>query len=231
MRPLIKKSLILLIWLACLLAQGTGVFAAGTRSVTPEQWDKLTSDKAFGYKNEIENIPPPQNVDPNIFEKLFRAFFGFFGSGIGTFIIWALLACVVVYVIYRLFFSSDSFLFRKNNKIMKSGGTPKTDDEDLATADWETLLQNAASKNDQRLAIRYSYMWLLQLLQRRGLIQYRIDKTNYEYYTELNETQYKQAFKQLSRQYEYAWYGRFAVPSEKYNEHISLFNQMKKQLS
>ena len=112
--------------------------------------------------------------------------------------------------------------------------TPNTtgdeDEHDLATTDWEALLHNAVHNNDYRLAIRYSYMWMLQLMQQQGLIQYRNDKTNYEYYTELAETAYKQPFKKLSRDYEYAWYGRFELSHASYSEYKDLFDDIRKQM-
>ncbi len=83
--------------------------------------------------------------------------------------------------------------------------------------------------NEARLAIRYSYMLLLQLLQQKGQIQYRPDKTNYEYYHELNET-YKKDFRILTRQYEYAWYGNFEVAEDSYRRYMDTFNHLKKTL-
>jgi hypothetical protein len=228
MRLFCKKNYVLLL---CLLLQNFAVLAFAARAMTQQQWDKLTSDKAFGYKNEVENIQPPQTFAPNGFEKALRAFFGFFGSGIGNILIWLILASVVIYVVYRLFFSSDSFLFGKSSKLMKGPGAAEDDAEDIAATNWDALLQAALAKNDLRLAVRYSYMWLLQLLQQRELIQYRIDKTNYEYADELHETSYKQAFRQLSRQYEYAWYGGINISGEKYAEYTTLFDQTRKQLA
>ena len=68
------------------------------------------------------------------------------------------------------------------------------------------------------------------LLQKKELINYKNDKTNFDYYTELNASEFRQPFKTLSRQYEYAWYGN-AVPSDAaYSEYLSLFNNVKKQL-
>ena len=113
--------------------------------------------------------------------------------------------------------------------MMNEAGSPQ-EEEDITTINWERLLQQARDNNDTRLAIRYTYMWLLQLLQERQLILYRNDKTNYEYYTELNDTSYKQPFKQLSRQYEYAWYGRYAISAAGYDDFAALFNNLRNQL-
>ena len=104
------------------------------------------------------------------------------------------------------------------------------EEEDITNTNWEALLQKASANNDLRLAVRYSYMWLLQLLQEHELIKYRGDKTNYEYYSELAGTNYKQSFKQLSRQYEYTWYGNFLPSDTAYQQYLSLFGNLKTQL-
>ena len=47
---------------------------------------------------------------------------------------------------------------------------------------------------------------------------------------ELGDTVYKQPFKQLSRRYEYAWYGKYECTMAMYDEYIGLFNNVKHQL-
>lgn len=206
-------------------------FAAATDpKPTPAQWQQLKSDKAFTYKNDREKIDKPKEYKPGALQKFFKAFFEFIGSNTGNTLIWMLVIAGAGFLIYKVFFSKGSFLFTKNKKL-GAGEDTGGKEEDIAGTNWEVLLQQATTNNDLRLAVRYSYMWLLQMLQQRELIQYRNDKTNFEYYAELSETQYKQHFKQLSRQYEYAWYGRFTLSPAVYNDYISLFMNVKKQLN
>jgi hypothetical protein len=199
-------------------------------NITPAQWEQLKGDKAFSYKNDKEKTISPMDYKESSLQKFFRSFFEFFGSSFGNTLAWIIVISVAIYVIYKLSLGKDSFLFGRDKKQIGKDGPAEQDAEDIATTNWEALLQQATSNNDMRLAIRYSYMWLLQLLQQQQLIQYRNDKTNYEYYSELKETRYKQAFKQLSRQYEYAWYGKFSVPSAAFNDYLALFNNLKKDL-
>ena len=226
MTQLIRK--IILFILVCLLHQIPAV-AKSDRNISTAQWQQLTNDKAFGYANEIEQVKQPEQYKPGMFEKIIQALAGFFSSGAGTVLFWILVIAVIVYVLVKLVLNKDSFLFSKSKKKM-SPGVPAQEEEDIAATNWEALLQQATDNNDLRMAVRYSYMWLLQILQHRELIKYRIDKTNYEYASELNETEYKQPFKQLSRVYEYAWYGQFAPSETAYAAYADLFNNLKKQL-
>jgi hypothetical protein len=223
-----KRSILLLFILLCLL-QPVVVNATSDRTITPAQWQQLTNDKAFGYVNDVEHIQPPQQLEPGIFQKLVMSLVSFFTGSGGAILFWMLVIGVVIYILAKVVLNKDSFLFSRGKKKM-SPDEALQEDEDIATTNWEALRQQAMNNNDLRMAVRYSYMWLLQMLQQRELIQYRIDKTNYEYASELNDTDYKQPFKQLSRQYEYAWYGQFAPSEVAYKAYTDLFDNVKKQL-
>lgn len=224
-----KKIYLLLLCL--LLISLRQAAAQPVQQITPAQWHKLKDDKAFSYKNDKELVTQTKNYKhSNFFQKAVMAFINFLVGPAGTFLMWLLVIGIVVYIIYRLAYVNGSFLFGKNKKLMIDTGQGQ-EEEDMATTNWETLLQQAMNNNDTRLAVRYRYMWLLQILQQAGLIQYRNDKTNYDYYTELNDTDYKQPFKQLSRLYEYAWYGNFALSATAYNDYLAHFDHLKNQLA
>lgn len=230
MHRLVKRSFIVLTCLMCLALQLCCTYAHAAQQMTTEQWKQLTNDKDFDYVDQIEKVKEQQEYKPSTFEKGFSAFIRFWKSDAGIVIMWILVGLLASWLIYKIFIQKDSFLFGRNNKVMAEDTSAGDDEKDLASTDWETLLQRAADNKDFRLAIRYSYMWMLQLLQQRSLIQYRIDKTNYEYYTELAETNFKQPFRQLSRQYEYVWYGRFDLSHATYAEYKQLFDNVKRQM-
>ena len=228
MRMSLKKLILPLFYLLLLACPYGGFMACAAEAITPGQWQQLTNDKAFTYKNDKEIVKPPEPPHDNLLLRFVQMIYEFFAAA--HVLIWIIVIAALVFVIYKIFASSGSFMFGKNKKIMQDGGSAQAEEEDIASTNWEALLQQALSANDLRLAVRYRYMWLLQLLQQRELIKYRNDKTNYEYYSELSDTSYKQPFKQLSRQYEYVWYGHFVLPAEAYGEYSALFNNLKKQL-
>lgn len=197
------------------------------RELSPAAWQQLTSDKDFNYKDQKEQEIKKQSDNSSLANAL-NNFLEFFSNGIGQFLFWLAVLIILGYAAYKIFFNERFSLFKKEKK--KAAETTVIE-QDIAFTNWEQHLQNALQKNDLRLAVRYSYMWLLQLLQNKELIEYRSDKTNYEYYSELIDTPFKQPFKQLSREYEYAWYGHFALSEAAYNSYMQLFNNIKKQLS
>ena len=233
MRLFINRAFILLFCVLCLSVRPAGCSAVPERTITPAQWSELTKDKDFGYKDETQKIHVPETKEykPNAFVKAISAFFSFLG-GINGFALACLLAvAIVAFIVYRLAVSSGGgFIFGKGKRQMEGSGLPTEDAEDISGTNWERLLQLALNENDIRLAVRYSYMWLLQLLQQRELISYRIDKTNFDYYGELEGTNFKATFKQLSRQYEFAWYGHYDLTPAGYNDFNTLFRNLKNEL-
>ncbi len=232
MHLFINRTIIFLFCVLCLSVRPASCLADTDRTITQAQWKQLTTDKAFSYKDEHQKLRPTikKESKPNPFLKFFTAIGAFF-SAIGGFAMWLLIIGIVAFVIYVIVVNSESgFIFGKGKRKMKESGLPDQTDEDISGTNWEQLLQHALNHNDMRLAVRYSYMWLLQILQQHELISYRIDKTNFEYYSELDGTAFKGPFKQLSRQYEYTWYGHYNQTRSGYDEFSTLFHNIKNEL-
>ncbi len=223
------KSIFITLTILLIICISAGVRAVeSTRIVADPKWQQMTNDKAFSYRHEFEQHEVVKPTTPGALEKILNAIGAFLGNDALWRVIWILLALVAIYVVYKLLLSNEHILFSRKKTVVSAEGADTQ--EEMGISDWEALLQRAVNNNDLKLAVRYSYMWLLQMLQERELIKYREDKTNYDYYKELQNTDYKQAFKQISRQYEYVHYGNYPISATTYNQYIDLFNNVKKQL-
>jgi len=216
------------VFLTLFLAAAVQVTAA-SRQISANEWKQLTADKAFGYRNEIEFQKVAENkVARNFFSILIETLFRFFASPAGRMIIWSLLLLGFVYALYRILIQEKTALFsRRKNALPEDPEVGETPPEDIASGNWEALLREAMQAGNTRLAIRYSYMLLLQQLQQADLIQYRADKTNNDYYYELHHTELRKQFRTLSRQYEFAWYGQYPVKEEDFSRYMDVLNQTK----
>jgi len=199
---------------------------------TAAEWRSVTSGEDFDYRNHTEEgIQPKESGNkPNILARALDAIIRFLASTGGQYLIWTLVVVTVLYGIYRLVIGNGSFLFGKNSKKLSGTETSESEEEDLMGVNWENRLQQAITSGDFRLAVRYSYMYLLKMMQERQLIDYRNDKTNYEYAHELENTKYKQPFRKLTRQYEYAWYGQYPLSQASFTEYFNEFQDLKKQI-
>ncbi|UOQ65228.1 DUF4129 domain-containing protein [Hymenobacter volaticus] len=82
-----------------------------------------------------------------------------------------------------------------------------TESEDIHALDFQTLLQEAEGTGNHRLAIRLGYLKVLKQLADQGLIRWQPDKTNHDYLYELPAGPLATAFRELTQQFDYVWYG------------------------
>ena len=91
--------------------------------------------------------------------------------------------------------------------------------ENIHELDFQARLTEAEAAGNYRLALRLGYLQLLKQLTDRGLIRWQPDKTNHAYLAELPaDGQLRPAFRELTRQFEYVWYGELALPAALYSE-------------
>lgn len=202
---------------------------------TGAQWNKIINDKDFWYKDKIEYTPQPPGKTPKQPDLRWLdrivLFFRFFTTVLGHAILLGLLIAIVGYVLYRIVSGEGKGLFVKNSKKQITPDEEQVSEEDLLASNWESKLQKALHIGDKRLAVRYSYMLVLQLLQHRNLISYRHDKTNIEYYRELVDEDTKNAFRRMMRQYEYSWYGNYPPSQPSFDEYFGIFKHLKNKLN
>jgi hypothetical protein len=217
---------LLLVFFSCFTIQP--VRAAHT--ITSQQWEQFANDKDFSYKNDKEMAQErTMNASQNFFSKLIAWVILFFTSTAGRTVVWALIVLFMLYLVYKGFLNDKQALFKKKKKVQGEESTEGTV-EDIDNIDWEQQLRNAISEGNHKLAIRSGYLLILQLLNEHQLIQYRADKTNYDYAYELRDTRYKLPFKQLTRQYEFAWYGDYSVAEESFREYMRVYEGLKSEI-
>lgn len=101
--------------------------------------------------------------------------------------------------------------------------------EDINAIDFDVEIENAVAKHNYRFAVRLLYLKCLKQLSDSGLIEWKIDKTNYAYINELKDAGRKETFSQLTRQFEYVWYGEFMIDGNVYNAINQSFQNFNKR--
>ena len=79
-------------------------------------------------------------------------------------------------------------------------------------------LAEAEAAGNYRLALRLGYLQLLKLLSDQNLIRWQPDKTNHAYLAELPGEHLRAPFRELTRQFEYVWYGELPLPAGLYQQ-------------
>jgi hypothetical protein len=133
---------------------------------------------------------------------------------------WSLAIIFIAIVLYKLFLIGG--LFEKRKDQYKKEPVKEEPKEFSDYAAYNNYIDEAESKNDFNLATRYLYLQLLKKLSDKELILFIPEKTNNVYVTELSGWNYQYEFSELTRNYEYVWYGKFAIG-------ISYYRQLKKK--
>ncbi|MES2478572.1 MAG: hypothetical protein V4561_05770 [Bacteroidota bacterium] len=203
-----------------------------SREITLQDWNVLTRDSAFSYKNMIESEAKPHS--PSKFElwlaKAGGQLFQFFFSVTGQIVFWALVLIILGYVLFRIFKGDVNFLFNRNERSVNTISEIEISTEDLTTADWDAKIVDALKDGNTRLAVRYLFVKGLQLLHQQQLILYSLDKTNYDYYRMLEREDLKVLYRQLMVAFEYAWFGKMEVDEQQWASVQNVFEQLKARL-
>lgn len=138
-----------------------------------------------------------------------------FNGNIADGFLWIVTAILIGFIVYRLvlnkgFFSSDKSAKRINEVDLNKN-------ELFLKQDFDALSKSFEEKKDLRTAMRYSFLYTLNKMKQRGLIEFQIEKTNRKYISEL-DPKFKPAFAKLAKYYEYAWYGKINFTESEYQE-------------
>lgn len=188
------------------------------------EWAKLKKDKRFQYKKKkkkkIELDPP---------KPWFEGIGKFFSSTLFKFFLYFFLGAFLLFVIY-LFIKNNNISFRRNIKDEEIVQEEPWEDV-TSFEDWELALQKALAAGDYRVATRIYYLHTLHILDKNGLIQYREDKTNWFYVQKMFGTAQHDDFKELTRSFDYIWYGEYQISQEQFEVLASQFKNFKIQIS
>ena len=168
----------------------------------------LKADTVRLNKKTGEIIPgTPEKENTSFIARLFNL------EGASVFF-WLLAIFFIGVIIYKVFIQSGFFFTGRKIKNILSN---EDQSEELKTIHaYDQFIYEAEQKANYNEAIRYLYLKTLKNLKDLVLIQYSPDKTNQEYIAELKESQNLDQFRELTRNYEYVWYGEFFLQKELY---------------
>ena len=103
-------------------------------------------------------------------------------------------------------------------------------EKNIHLVDFEKLIKETLKSGEQRLSIRYYYLWLLKKMSDKNMIEWDIEKTNSDYLYELKEPLFKSDFEYVSYLYNYIWYGEFELDEPTFEKAKSVFEKIIKSI-
>ncbi len=129
---------------------------------------------------------------------------------------WALAIFFIAFIVYKIFLTGS--LFARKNKRVENNEDDEIPDTLEAASKYYALISEAESRNDFNLSTRYLYLQTIKMLIDRDMVSYSPGKTNYSYVKELTGKSFRDEFASLTLNYEYVWYGKFAMNADQYKQ-------------
>ncbi|MFK5957760.1 MAG: DUF4129 domain-containing protein [Lutibacter sp.] len=186
-------------------------------------FEKYKTDKNFIYDEGVTK-------EPSFFERVFNWFgrqllrvleliFGVkYAKGVFGTILSALpyiIAGVVLVFLLKFFLkvNLNSIVLTLKNKAIVS----ITEEEELVkNKDILKLIERAIQQKNYRLAVRYYYLNILKQLESKELIIWEQQKTNEDYIKEISVQNIQNSFSNLTRLYDFIWYGNFSISEHEF---------------
>jgi hypothetical protein len=206
---------------------GEDSFFVSERHLPPDHAKKIKEDKDFWYANsELEKKEKKQQQaktpDGTYVPLGQRTWF--------QTLLWFIIIAAFAGAIMWYLAESNVGLFRKKNLPAPGDSAMGEIPEDIFAINYQREIDKAAEQKNYRLAVRLMYLRLLKNLSDRNIIQYKQDKTNFDYLLQLQSTGYYNNFFRLTRHYEYSWYGHFDVEENAYQIINREFAQFEREI-
>jgi len=111
--------------------------------------------------------------------------------------------------------SSNVRLFQKRSRTLEEAQQDEVSGN-IFDINYQKEIEKAIQENNYRIAIRLMFLRALKNLAQKNVIHYKQEQTNFDYLMQLHTTTYYKDFFRLTRHYEYAWYGQFAVSNSSF---------------
>jgi hypothetical protein len=203
-----------------------------TAGTTPRQFDTAALN---AYKKLPEFTYRENYTAPSLWQRFWKWFWSLFvfkdkrvTSNFFIFLKYFFITAgvaAIIFLILKLAGINVLNTFRGNPKAAKLAYAEA--EENIHEIDFDTEIERATAVNNYRLAVRMLYLKSLKQLSDRGLIDWQLNKTNTAYVNELTDAAQRENFKHLTYQFEYVWYGDFAINSDVFKNISRLFNNFK----
>lgn len=126
--------------------------------------------------------------------------------------------------------NSNVGLFRRGSRALAQDSDGDVISENIFEINYEKEIEKAIQKGDLGLGVRLLFLRTLKSMSEKRIIKYQQDRTNFDYLMQLHGSSYYEEFFQLTRSYEYTWYGKFAITSEVFGQIRNDFDNFEKRI-
>jgi large-conductance mechanosensitive channel len=191
--------------------------------IDQKQWHEISKDVDY-TENFIEEskVPKKNKHTSNTSEQSIDF------SGL-KYIFYFLIAALAIFLIVRIFgnFKSNTTVEQKTISI----DSLHEIEENIHEVNLENLLKEALLIKKYQIALRLNFLIIIKLLSQKGKINWAKEKTNWEYYNELQDVILADQFKEIILSFETFWYGEHPLTESQYHLTEPYYLAFKKKLA
>lgn len=224
LKSLIEMHFRFILYIAfCLLASTflmPTALHAQERAVPDSVVTKMQKERDFLYANDSSYWKEKKQTRNNAFINFINRIAN---SAFLKLLLYLFLGGIILFAVYQVLVVNNFFFTSRRRK----NTAAEHDDDENELTNLDEKLSAALSAQNYRQAVRYLYLQTLKRLSDRQLISLQAKATNRDYIQQLHEHQSQNEFRQLTRIYEYVWYGEFHPNESQYqfiNTQFNTFN-------
>jgi hypothetical protein len=197
-------------------AQNADSSSVEVRLLSAEEINAIVADPDYLY----DRIPPTEGPW-EWFKRKFSNFIERLFNNDGEFDVYdviqfAFLAAIVALFVIGISRSRGTGLFLGKRSVAMGEFTSA--EEDIHEIDYDSLITAAVESGDYRVAVRLQFLRLLKRLTDADKIDWEANKTNREYYAQMQGSPLQRGFRLVYTSFEYVWYGEFPLDKSKYEQ-------------
>lgn len=218
-------------------SQQETVVATDSNNVARKHFSDQISDRYTGKQYNYDSLEgETENILTRAINWIFKKLGEIFGIDlppgwqqvVETFV-YGVLIVFAIYILIKFLMGNKAASFFGRTR--QAVAPLNFQEEHIKNVDIDSYIANALKEENYRLAIRYMYLKSLKLLSLNNLIDWHFEKTNTDYYNEIENGNLKQDFRKISYWYDHIWYGEFALDKSGFENAKKDFEQLNKNLN
>ncbi len=210
------------------------------REISKDEWNKIVKSRNYYYKDQRElsekdlekarsHGGESGNFDEQINEIPQEYNLGS-SSQLDVRTISIIIIILIVGVLVFFFIVRKGAFFKKKSAKVQEYLKDELS-ETFYKEDLRTLFEKALNEGNDLEAVRLSYIWVLQLLDKKRVIVFDEKKTNSDYRLELYNSQFLTSFKEIARVFEFVVYGEYKLTRLELDNYVKLIYETRDRLS
>jgi len=191
--------------------------------ISETHWNTVSKEKNYIETYTDDDETKEKKKETSIGKRPSMDFGGF------KYVFYIIIAGAIIFLVVKILQNINS---SPNIDVDKGRVYTLSEVEDkMLDIDLDKILNDALLAADFRLALRINFLIIIKMLSLSGKIIWTKEKTNWEYFNELNDPTIALKFKEIVEPFETIWYGEHELSESQFNRLQPAYTVFKNKLT